>query len=305
MGLGSQPRGRSEARLVALILVIMLMLPACAPDILGPPVSAAPGISAIVDLDPAQQEAEVTQSHMGEANFSGSVMVDQPAPLSSQVTISGSVTTGWPIEISPQSFQITGPTTVTFTVVVIVPPATNALLAGTMRVTASVKAPMMSPVEVETSAVVTVGQYHKVRIEADDYTLEMDRGESKDVQLTIYNDGNGPDTFSISLVDVPSGLTAVLGQIKMTIPPDEFQTLVLRVETKRGAEGGVHTLLIRVDCDQVEDDVSYRKECPIQVSVETLSDNLTRPVLVVPLVLFAGVLVALFIVRRRRRGGEE
>lgn len=228
---------------------------------------------ASVSLDPSQVEAEVTQSQLGEAEFQGTVLVDQPEYLSSDITLTATVNTGWPLTLSPQSAQITGPGSLDFTVTVQVPPATSSLRTGNVIVTASVKAPMLAPVLATASAIVTVSQYFKLRLEIEEPMVSLERGEEDETEVLIYNDGNGQDTFSIDMETVPEGIRVSLDQSQMTVQQDEHETVVLRVKVEEGAQGGMHTIVVRAR--SMESQGLYSKTYPINVRVETLTSDMS------------------------------
>ena len=155
-----------------------------------------------VSLEPHQVEAEVTQSEEGEAKFQGTVEIDQSQFMRGNLTLKCVMSTGWPVEVEPNRTEVKGPMTILFTTTVEVPPGTSSLLTGNVVLTASLKVPGLTAIHAEASAIVIVGQYHKLRIESSEPHTHLERGQSGQIEVNIYNDGNGQDTFEISLEEV-------------------------------------------------------------------------------------------------------
>jgi len=249
-----------------------------------------------VSLEPPQVEAEVTQSEGGEVEFQGTVEVDQPQLLTSNLTIKCVMNTGWPVEVEPNGTEVTGPMTIHFKTTLEVPPATSSLLAGNMMLTASLKSPGLTAIHAGASAIVTVGQYHKLRIECSDPLTDLERGQNGQIEVNIYNDGNGQDTFDVSLEEIPDGIRASLGQNKVTVQQDEYETIIVDVTIEEDSPDVMHTITVRVTSTGSDGD--YSRTYPVFVSVKTFSDNIKAPSVPIPIVIFT-LLVATVLIRRR------
>ena len=275
---------------MSFIVITVLALGLFGPTALAQP-DAGPVPSMSLRLEPTQVEAEVTQSLAGTAELQGTIEIDQPQLLTSNLTLTCVVNTGWPVEVDPNGTKVTGPTTIHFTTTVEVPPATSALLTGNVIVTASLKAPMLTAVEASSSVIVTVSQYYKMRIEVNTPLMDLERGQSDQVELNIYNDGNGKDTFEILLLDVPYRIRASLGQNQVSVHQDEHITIVMDVTVEDDSPDVQHRL--EVKAVSVGSGGEYDKTYPVFINVRTFSDNIKAPGLPVSLVILVIVAVAL------------
>lgn len=199
---------------------------------------AAPNPIPILSLSlfPSQLQAKVTQSQLGAVTFGGNATVEKIQGIERvTVTLQAVVNTGWPVVLSPQTMPFINPTTQRFQVTVIVPPATSSLLTGNVIVTGSAKAPGLSPIVAAASAVVTVSQYFKLRIEAESPLRQVKPGELTYNVVNVYNDGNGQDTFELEIENnkdlVKKQFTVLLGSTDITVQQDEYQPVRVTVQT--------------------------------------------------------------------------
>ena len=289
-------------RVSAILLVSVLLFAWCAAVVATALPDAGPVPSASLSLEPSQVEANVTQRQPGEAHLIGTLEIDQPVHLTSNVTLNSIVQTGWRSELTPNVTEVTGPGTVHFTVDVTVPAATSCFVNGQVQVRATVKAPLLAAVEATANAIVTVDQYYEVRVMPEDPFLLLKRGESGHTALEIYNEGNGNDIFTISLVNVPNGVQARLDQSTIALMPDENGTVMLDVTVEDDSPDVSHKVVVQVTSSESGGDCE--KTCHVTVSVWTLSDELKAPGPPIPLVLLAFVVMAALL-RRRAKGGQS
>ena len=275
-------------------LMILMSIPSMDPTLARPDAGPVPTLS--VSLDPAETEVEVTEAQLGTGQFQGTAEIDQPIYMTSNVSVDVVVNTGWPVVVDPDWEEVTGPDTLSFVVTVIVPPATSSLLVGNLFVRVTAKAPLLAPVQATTSAIVTVDQYCELRLEVEDPLHAIRRGESAKVEVNIYNDGNGQDTFELTLMDVPDGVRASLDTSQVTVQQDENVTFVIEVKVGDDASGGMHTILVRAR--SMESDELIVKDAPLFVNVETLSGDLRSNIQEITIVIV--VTVAVFLVLRKR-----
>jgi len=285
-------------RTFVLVLVLLSMVGTSLTTDALPDAGPVPSIS--IHMEPSQAEAAVTQREGDDVQFTGTVEVDQPAYVRSNVTLECTVNTGWGSVIEPNMTSVTGPDIVRFTVTVTVPSATSSLLVGNVNVQTSVKAPLLAPIIASTSAVVTADQYFSARLEFEEFAfIRLGKGESDQVELVIYNDGNGQDTFVVSLEEVPPGLRASLQQSQVVVQQRESGSVVIDVTVDQDSDGGTHKIVVKVTSSESQGD--YSRTEPLLVHVQTLREDLKVPGLPVPLVLVSICLVAA-ILRERRRG---
>jgi len=201
-------------------------------------VEAAPNPIPILSLSlfPSALQAKVTQAQLGAVTFGGNATVEKMQGIERvTVTLTAVVNTGWPVVLSPQTIPFINPGTVKFQVTVIVPPATSSLLVGNVIVNGQAKAPLISPVVAAASAVVTVSQYFKLRIEAEQPLRQVKPGELTYNVVNVYNDGNGQDTFELEIENnenlVKKQFTVLLGSTDITVQPMEYQPVRITVQT--------------------------------------------------------------------------
>ncbi len=208
----------------------------------GPSMGPIPVLS--LSLFPSQLQARVTQSQLGAVTFGGNATVEQMFFMSSKVTLTAVVNTGWPVVLSPQTIEFTGSGTEQFQVTVIVPPATSAMLTGNVIVTGQCKAPGLSPVVAAASAVVTVAPYYGGRIESKSGNLDVDSGEAEVINVTIYNDGNGPVEMRVYALEHPDEVRISFSETQFNVQPDEFVSIDVEVEVASGAGSGAYPVLL-------------------------------------------------------------
>jgi hypothetical protein len=219
-------------------------------------VEAAPNPIPILSLSlfPSQLQAKVTQSQLGAVTFGGNATVEKIQGIERvTVTLQAVVNTGWPVVLSPQTIPFINPRTERFQVTVIVPPATSSLITGNVIITGSAKAPGLAPIVASASAVVTVAQYFKLRIEAEAPLREVKPGEITFNVVNVYNDGNGQDTFELEIENnkelAKNQWTVLLGSTDISIQQDEYMPVKITAQTPqkwRLYAKEIHTITVKV-----------------------------------------------------------
>jgi hypothetical protein len=140
------------------IAVAMSILIGAMPILAPLPAEAAPNPIPIVSVSlyPTQQRAEVTNEEADTVSFGGNLTVEQLDFITTDVTLTASISEDWEIVILPDSHTFQQSGTVRFTVTVRVPAGTNSTEEGDLVVTASAKVPILAPIRASASAVVTV-----------------------------------------------------------------------------------------------------------------------------------------------------
>ncbi len=233
-------RGESTTCMAVLVLGLFLLgaLPTSGPLPASEPAEAAPNPIPILSLSlfPSQLQAHITQAQLGAVTFGGNATVEKIQGIERvTVTLQAVVNTGWPVVISPQTIPFINPTTQRFQVTVIIPPSTSSLLTGNVIVTGSAKAPGLAPIVAAASAVVTVGQYFDLTIEAESPLRQVKPGELTYNVINVYNDGNGQDTFELEIENnadlVKKQFTVLLGSTDITVQQEEYQPVRVTVQT--------------------------------------------------------------------------
>ena len=276
------PRSRGLRRgVAAAVLVTVLFVAGAASathtdgqvrDALGPDVGPIPVLS--LSLTPNQLQAEVTQSQLGAVTFDGTVTVDQMRLMSSTVTLAAVVSAGWPVVLSPQTIEMTGPGEEPFLVTVIVPPATSALLTANVIVNGACKAPGLSPVVASASAVVTVAPYYKGRITSSNGNIMVDSGESKNIEVMVYNDGNAEAQMRIYVQDKPREVRISFSETEFSIRQDEFICITVRISAISGARSGDYPVGLVVEADNRDGSTEKVASYNMSVNIPSLRSKL-------------------------------
>jgi hypothetical protein len=271
---------------------------------------AAPNPIPILSLSlfPSQLQAKVTQSQLGAVTFGGNATVEKIQGIERvTVTLQAVVNTGWPVVLSPQTIPFINPRTERFQVTVIVPPATSSLITGNVIVTGSAKAPGLAPIVASASAVVTVAQYFKLRIEAEAPLREVKPGEITFNVVNVYNDGNGQDTFELEIENnkdlVKKQWTVLLGSTDISIQQDEYMPVKITAQTPQKwtiYKKQIETITIKVtSAEGRAKNLLYTKTYPIFIYMKGTYIPGFDPFLVV--IAFAFIAV----VFKRRQDIEE
>ena len=255
MGIGECKARRAWSRLLVIALTVLIATPMTSGqddgevDRTDDDKPAAPNPIPILSLSlyPSQLQAKITQSQLGQVTFGGNATVEQMLIMESTVTLTTRVNNGWPTLISPQTLVFKGPGTQKFSVQVTVPPGTSSLVTGNLIVTGSCKAPGLSPVIASAGAVVTIGQYYKIRVESSEPSATVRSGETAKIELEIYNDGNGPVTFRLTVLDPPEDIQVELENEQFSVGEDESTIFSSRATPSPRASAGEHTIGIFVE----------------------------------------------------------
>ncbi len=269
----------ASGRRLFTIFVLASLLASMAPYAGGSPgdggvpplVSSARGPipSMELQIEPPMQQASVDQSKAGAATFSGTVLVDQAIIMRSTITLQAVTNTGWPTEIDPTTFDITGPGEETFELVVIIPPAQSSLITASVIVAATLNAPGLTPIVTQASAIITVEQYFKARLGIDEPYRELERGDDTNVEMLIYNDGNGVTTFRLT-IDVPDGIIATLSHDRIMVDQDEYEPFTVHVDVPDNAKAGTYEVVVTAEAMDAEGDKGTTTRRPVFIHVKNV-----------------------------------
>ena len=239
-----------------------------------------------LSLSPTQLEAEVTADQLGAVTFGGTVTVEQLRIMSSTVTLQAVVSTGWPVVISPTTFEFTGSGSEEFILTIIVPPATNAMITGNVIVSGTLTAPLLSPVVASAGAVVTIATYYDIYIESDDRFVQLSPGDSGEVILQIWNRGNGIATVSTTVVTEAQDVRFELSEDKLVIDPNTFENLTVKILTTKSTPRGGHNVHIYLNIAEVEPlNGDYGSILTVSLRINTMAEIIGYGVIVVLVVL--------------------
>ncbi len=251
-----------------------------------------------LSLFPSQLQAEVTQSQMGTVTFGGNATVEQLFFQDSTVTLQAVVNAGWPVKVDPTTIFFKGPGTERFQVTVIIPPGTSSLTVGHVITTGSCKAPGLSPTVATAQGVVTVKQYHKIRIESEEPQKRVSSGDTAEFEIFIYNDGNGPATFKLTVLDMPKDIKVELDNDEYSLQEDQFARVFVKVTPGGRAPAGEHVIGIRVEAFNSQGDDPDSTTFNVTAVVPSMASEIGYPT-IAGLVIVAGVIVAVVVLSKK------
>ena len=305
----------TTVKVVALLgsVVLLLMVSTfTGVDLLIEPSSAdLPMHSLEVSLYPGELTAKVTEDQLGAVTFGGNVTVEKPQGVERvTVTLSGSVSSGWPVAISPTTIAFINPRTQRFSATVIVPPATLASVQEVLTVTAIAKSPIWDD-EATAIATVKVAQYIKANVTILEGSGEaVDKGETFVGKFRINNTGNGQDIFTVELVTGMKFIESMDMPDPVMIPPGQYADVTFSFTIKDDLDMGVgeasyQTFTLRISSTAMQEQgVAYTKNLPFYVKIMTFTGKIVENWLVITIWIAVTVVVVvtpLYLLRRFRR----
>jgi hypothetical protein len=305
MGIRGYKVGRVWSRLLVIALTVIIATPMASGMFAGEmdrvaddkPAAPNPIPKLSQSIYPTQLQAEVTQSQLGKVTFGGNATVEQMMFMDSTVTLTAVVNTGWPVILNPQTMKFKGPGTQRFTLSIIVPPATSSLVTGNVIVSGACKAPGLSPVVASAGAVVTIKQYFKIRVESSEPSATVKSGETAKIEIEIYNDGNGPATFRLTIPDPPKDIQIEFENTEFNVQAQEFTIVSIRAKPSARASAGEHDIGIRVEVFNGPGEGGASTTFNITTVVTTLTSEIGYPT-IVAIIFVAGVAVAVAVLWR-------
>jgi hypothetical protein len=269
--------------LVACATVMLLSL-STEVGVLTEPASAdLPMHSLEVSLFPSELTAKPTEDALGAVTFGGNLTVEKPQGVERvTVTLSGSISSGWPLVITPQTIAFINPRTERFQATVIVPPGTLASAQGVLTVTAVAKSPIWDD-EATAVATVRVDQYLKMNVTLLDVSDNVvEKGGTFIGKFRINNTGNGLDTFIVEIVKGNDLLQSWDLPDPLMIPPGQFAEVSFSLTLKDDLDVGVgedayRTFTLRVSSMYMQEHGGvYSKDIPLYVHIMTFTGKLVE-----------------------------
>jgi hypothetical protein len=226
---------QASKQITRAFVVSMVLLSAFAT--LSPPAAAQNPVPALsITLSPGERTAEITASQPGPVSFSGGYRVDKLAFERAIVTITGTMSTGWPLTISPATIQISGNAGLTgnFTVIVVVPAGELATNIGQLSLTGRATAGGLQSPPAIAQAIVSPRAYFRTVVAADTPFIESGYSNQVTLSFKVYNEGNVRDTIRINIKNLQelteAQWTVVLTRTSFIVdPPPAFQAIQLTV----------------------------------------------------------------------------
>jgi hypothetical protein len=237
----------------------------------GLPVTTAQGVGVTITispLDPQSIHVVVSATEPGTASFNATVTVTKPPTTSVTVNMDGETTAGWPVTVQPETlyFPISDSKNVTATVVI--PQGTPALEQEQIGVFAIATYPGGSQTA-DSHAVINIEQYFRGEVEsapAETTASELD------VNLTVWNKGNGLDEFTLEIENLSKELEAGFDfdfsttQTKQ-LEIQEFEVITLTVTYSGDERPKDHTFSVRVISDYAKSSGTKPDTWEYQVNV--------------------------------------
>jgi hypothetical protein len=178
-------------------LVILSALAAMAPQAAAQ--NPVPALS--ITISPGDRTAEITASQPAAVTFAGNYSVDKLAFERAVVTIQGSVSTGWPVTISPATITISGNANLrgTFLVTVVVPPGELATNIAQLSITGRATAGGLQSVPAVASAIIKPQAYFRTVVASDLPFIESPYSTQVTMSFKVFNEGNVRDTIRINV----------------------------------------------------------------------------------------------------------
>jgi len=287
----------------------------------------APGPSILtINLSSTSENAAITDSVKGEAQFLGNVTVQMVKGQRISVSLTSTVDlAGWAASVNPDNMMFTSNEPQPFIVKVSVQEGQPAWTVGTVSISGEAKGSGLTATD-EATATVTVLPYYRINMECKNNRQQIAPGGLAEFNFKVWNMGNAADSFDLELVDrkglesrgwdvsiTPALLTdfpmgeyrevkvAARAPISWDWSPYKFENTVieLRGASKGAGEAGRPSVQ------------SY----PMRIDQKGLSLPGVAVVIILAVVVLASVVAIVMRIRRKRRarrkaslkedGGEE
>jgi hypothetical protein len=259
-----------------------------------------------ITLDPHDGCINATTDTAGSGTYYGNLTVNKPPLLPVQVQLDASVSTGWPVTASPQSFDFTTSGTEAFTITVVVPQGSSISSMGRLTVTALATWAGGSSTSTA-SGTVFVCQYYGA-------TAETDPGKGTEnptkFDLKVFNMGNGLDTFDVSIANKSKeegrGFSFNFNKTStQKVAPGDFERFSLRVGYSIEARSGEHVFYIRITSLGAKKNGTgaYYWDIPVKIEVKNIGGGgaSTYGVVAGIVILIIAIVVVVVILRKRKR----
>jgi len=162
----------------------------------GPGVSPNPLPAMAVALSPTGVMAYPTESVIGVARISGTVMMDKVPGERIVVTVSGVVDIGWAVTVSPSQLVFYNNKIDTFEVTVVCWQGTPARSAGVLTIEA-MGSGLGFAIQAMSQAMVIIAPYYRLFLDSPMGFKEITPARSLTFELEVLNWGNAEDSFDI------------------------------------------------------------------------------------------------------------
>ncbi|UCH88321.1 MAG: hypothetical protein JSV49_08635 [Thermoplasmata archaeon] len=208
-----------------------------------------------------EQVADVRPGEHGTVVFPGTIEVRLPAGSSVQnvlVELTGSTGMNWPTSMNPTEVWVIPGTVETFTATIAVPPETSYYVQDTVTVSGTATPdPGATTYNVEPiTGTIRIEQFYKFSLSSDKPSEEACVDSIVYLQLIIHNQGNGRDTFSISLQNQQElddkDINVILGTTTIEVDEKSRRTVSISATPLNPKSIGTHEVIFEVKSDQQE-----------------------------------------------------
>jgi hypothetical protein len=256
------------------------------------------------------QLADVRPGEHGTVTFPGTVRAQIPAGSTIQqvvVDLQASTAMGWPAIVNPPQVQVNPGAESPFSVSVTVPPETSYTISDTVSVTGRGNAyPGALGVNVQpVQGIINVDQFYKFAIVCEKNYQEVSPTDQLMFSITIWNYGNGPDTYIINLPNADTlskdGWNIQMGQYNVEVleksPAEVSVTVNTPVKFNHWINEVKH-IMVEVKSEQQEaiEGNAFPKTYPLAVRQRGFSLPGFDPILVI----MSFVFITIFVGRRHQ-----
>ena len=200
-----------------------------------------------VTIDPLDEEACISPSQLDVLDFNCTVGVYQSNYFRSEVQITATVSTGWPVEIALDTLNAQGSQVTSFPCSVIVPSGASADKTATLTVTATHDPLGPSTVSAMASANITVRPYCDASLRIHPNLISLAGGESITLEGKAGNEGNANYTFKLGVDNQNSKIDTKITPTSLKIPRGESATFELEISVQEGVKAGLHSLVVELE----------------------------------------------------------
>jgi hypothetical protein len=210
-----------------------------------------------------EQIADVRPGEHGTVLFPGTVTGQLPAGSSFQdiiVDLVGSTDLDWSVTINPSQIQLNPGNVEKFTAQVTAPPGTSSSIVETLTVSGRARAfPGTLTVSIAPiTGTIRIEQYYQFSLSSNEPICNSTIGEKVELNLDIYNSGNGEDTFSINVVNLhelsSKNIIITLSSTTHTIQNKQTGNVLINAEIPNNRNCiGIHYITLEVKSQEQEE----------------------------------------------------
>jgi len=239
-----------------------------------------------LNLDVTEQEVQVGPGDNGIVKFQGTYCPNDDRfnsrPDAVIVKFNVIVDPNWPTTVTPSSLYFTEDEfslEKSFEAIVKVPQFTSSKVQG--QLTVSCKITMIPGNETfetqPTDGIIIVAPYYMVDAQPMTVTKSVKSGDSKEIKLSIHNQGNTQESFQITVDDLDKlekkGISITPEYNPVVIPEGKIVNLTICIDIKKGTSDKFETVTISVDSINFTDGnpISASQEVKLYLDIESKS----------------------------------